>query len=121
MDGKSKRINVQKLNTPEIKEESRLELRNRYCILKAVTGTRNVNKNLIQVKDVFIDTSEKILGFKERNRKEWITEGTWKIIQQRKKAKGKLNGCQENDRDSLVKEYCEEVHEVKEMTQDKCK
>jgi hypothetical protein len=54
--------------------------------------------------DVFIVTGEKILVFEERNRKVWITEETWEMIQERQKAKGKLNGCQENDRDRLVKE-----------------
>jgi hypothetical protein len=39
------------------------------------------------------------------------------MIQERKTVKGKLNGCQEKDRDRLVKEYYEKVHEVKKMTQ----
>jgi hypothetical protein len=40
----------------------------------------------------------------------------------RRKAKGKLNRCHENDRDRPVKEYYEKVYEVKKMTwQDKRK
>jgi F0F1-type ATP synthase beta subunit len=110
MDMKNKRINVQKFNLPEIKEEFKLVLRNRFSILEALTDTGIINRKWTQVKGVFIETSEKILGFKERNRKAWITEETWKMIQERKKAKGKLNGYQENDRDRLVKEYYVKVH-----------
>jgi hypothetical protein len=65
MNTKSKRINVQKLNIPEVKEEFKLELRNRFSILEAVTDMGNINKKWTQVKDVFMETSKKILGFKE--------------------------------------------------------
>jgi hypothetical protein len=84
MDMKSKRINVQKSNIPEIKEQFRLEIRNRFSVLEALTGTGNINQKWTQVKAVFIETSEKILGFKERNRKAWITEEMRKMIQETK-------------------------------------
>jgi hypothetical protein len=84
MDMKSKRINVQKSNIPEIKEQFRLEIRNRFSILEAVTGMGNINQKWTQVKDVLIETTEKSLGFKERNRKASITEDMRKMIQERK-------------------------------------
>jgi hypothetical protein len=43
IDMKSKRINVQKLNIPKIKEEFELELRNRFRILERVTDMENTN------------------------------------------------------------------------------
>jgi hypothetical protein len=60
MDTKSTKTNVQKLNIPEIKEEFKLELRNRFSILEAVTDMGNINQKWTQVKDIFIESSEKI-------------------------------------------------------------
>jgi hypothetical protein len=56
------------------------------------------------------------LKVKERNRKVWIIKETWEMIQERKEAEEKLNGCQENDRDRLTKEYYEKIHEVMKIT-----
>jgi hypothetical protein len=44
MDMKNKKMTVQKLNIPEIKEEFKLVLRNRFSILEAVTDMGNTNQ-----------------------------------------------------------------------------
>jgi hypothetical protein len=65
IDMKSKRINVQKLNTPKIKEGLRLNLRNRFSVSETVTDMGNTNQEWTQVKVVFTRTNEKILDLKK--------------------------------------------------------
>ena len=43
------------------------------------------------IKNVYIETSEKILGFRENQQKEWISEDTWKETKTRKLAKEGVN------------------------------
>ena len=40
---------------------------------------------------VYIETSEQILGFREKQQKEWISEETWKETETRKLAKENEN------------------------------
>lgn len=67
-----------------------------------------------RVKSIFMDPAIDILGYKENLRKEWISDETWRIIEQRKLVKADLNRAktrgaklslqtQHNDLDKLVK------------------
>jgi hypothetical protein len=46
-----------------------------------------------EVKDCYLNTSEKILVFRNRLQKEWMSENIWEEIENRKKAKNCLNQC----------------------------
>lgn len=42
-------------------------------------------------KNVYIETSEEIMGFRENQQKEWISEETWKETERRKLSKENVN------------------------------
>jgi len=83
-----KKYNVQKFLKPSIREEFKLELKNRFSVLSTQNEDTNIEASWKAIKNVYIETSEKILGFRE---KEWISEETWKKIETRKLAKENVN------------------------------
>jgi uncharacterized protein YjcR len=64
-------------------------------------------------KNVCIETSENILGLRENQQKEWISEETWKEIETRKLAKEKVNRSKKDNRKLLHKQYSEVNNRVK--------
>jgi len=44
-----------------------------------------------KIRTIFTETSEKVLGFKEKNKKDWMTQQTWEKIRERKKVKDEMN------------------------------
>jgi hypothetical protein len=44
-----------------------------------------------EAKSALIKTTEEVIGYRERGRKEWLSTGTWNTIKQRREAKMKLN------------------------------
>ncbi len=39
------------------------------------------------IKKAYTEIAEKVIGFRKKNDKEWLTAGTWKKIEERKEAK----------------------------------
>jgi hypothetical protein len=72
---RTKKYNVQKLQTPSVRDEFKLELKNRFSVLSIQNETTDIEANW-RGKNVYIETSEKILGFRENRQKEWISEET---------------------------------------------
>jgi len=73
-----KKYNVQKLQMPSVKEEFKLELKNRFSVLSTQNEDTDIEESWKAIKNVYIETSEKIMGFRENQQKEWISEETWK-------------------------------------------
>ena len=86
-----KKYNVQKLQKSSIWEEFKLELKNRFSILSTQNGDTDIETSWKAIKNEYIETSEKTLGFRENQQKEWISEETWKEIETRKVAKENVN------------------------------
>ncbi|XP_076090000.1 uncharacterized protein LOC143062030 [Mytilus galloprovincialis] len=77
----------------------------------------SINNQWLKVEEIYKETSEKVLGYKRQIHKEWITQGTWKLIDERKEINNKL--CQtysERIKDKLRKEYSECNKKVKKAT-----
>jgi Spy/CpxP family protein refolding chaperone len=76
----------------EIKNEFKIKLQNRYQELQR---TDDQNEDIEEIwnatKSALIKTTEEVIGYRERDRKEWMSSGTWDMIKQRKEAKMKLN------------------------------
>jgi hypothetical protein len=54
-------------------------------------ATQDVNEKWQKIDSILKETSETVTGYKEKVRKDWLTENTWKLIQERKRAKAALN------------------------------
>jgi len=85
------KYNVQKLQMPSVREEFKLELKNRFSVLSTQNEDTDIEESWKAIKNVYIETSSKILGFRETRQKEWISEETWKERERRKLAKENVN------------------------------
>jgi len=91
IETRRKKYNVQELQMPTVREECKLELKNRFSVLSTQNKDTDSEESWKTIKNVYIETSEKILGFRENQQKEWISEETWKEIERRKLAKENVN------------------------------
>ena len=76
---------------PSVREEFKFELKNRFSVLSTQNEDTDIEESSKVIKNVYIETSEKILGFRENQQKEWISEETWKETERRKLAKENVN------------------------------
>jgi len=76
---------------PSVREEFKLELKNRFSVLSTQNEDTDIEESWKAIKNVYIETSEKILGFRENQQKQWISEETWKETEIRKLAKENVN------------------------------
>jgi hypothetical protein len=124
---KRKRLDISRLRDPTIKEEFSLELRNRFSALADLTqdgdqeeaandgdDPAGVQEKWDNIKKVYLETAEKVVGYKKRKNKEWITEVTWKKINERKRLKDKVL-CTKSPRlqEHAKQEYRAKDREVK--------
>jgi hypothetical protein len=85
-----KRLDVKKLENAQLKQEYKMELRNRFEALN-YSDDEDVEETWNKIKGIYLETAENILGFKEINKKDWMSEETWTKIQKRKNIKKMLN------------------------------
>ena len=67
---KKKKYNVQKLQMPSVREEFKLELKNKFSAHSAQNEDTDIEESWKAIKNVYTETSEKILGFRENQQKE---------------------------------------------------
>ena len=91
-----------RLRDATVKSQFTLELKNRFQILED-TPADDINQLCSKIEKVFTDTSEEILGHRKKERKEWISEGTWKLIEERTATKQlMITGIEEDRADAAV-------------------
>jgi hypothetical protein len=90
-DTRRKKHNVQTLQMPSVREEFKFELKNRFSVLSTQNEDTGIEEGWKTIKNEYIETSEKILGFRGNRQKEWISEETWKETERRKVAKENVN------------------------------
>ncbi|CAG2197760.1 unnamed protein product [Mytilus edulis] len=63
--------------------------------------------------EIYLKTSEDILGYKNKERKEWISEKTWALIMERKVLKSKTNQATGEQQEVMKDLYNSKEKEVK--------
>ncbi|CAG2222390.1 unnamed protein product [Mytilus edulis] len=109
-------LHVNRLKDPEIKEKFVIELRNRFRVLDEIDPTEDnsIEKKWENIKEVYQNTSEKIIGFRKSSNKQWLTSDTWKAIDERAKLKEKVLSTRSSRlNEQTQKEYSEKDKEVK--------
>ena len=77
IEKRRKKCNVQKLQIPCVREEFKLELKNRFSVLSIQNEDTDSEERWKTINNVYTETSEKILGFREKQQKEtWC----WEVI-----------------------------------------
>ena len=110
-----KQLDSTKLKCPSLKQQFVLEIRNRFQALADTTeDDTSVNTKWDVIKNTYVDAAIKILGYKKKNNKKWITPGTWQKIEERKQLKAKLlNTKSLRLQEQVKKAYTSKDKEVK--------
>lgn len=68
-----------------------MELRNRFSTLESESELKEptINNKCNAIKTIYTKTAEKVLGFKQKGGKNWISANTWQKIKDRKQLKAK--------------------------------
>jgi hypothetical protein len=74
------KFNTTKLKGKETKSAFTLKLKNRFEALANITEETTIEDHWSEVKEAFKTTCTEVLGRKVQQHKEWLTEGTWKLI-----------------------------------------
>ena len=69
-----------------------------------------VEKKWKNFKNIYNETAEKVLGFRKRKVKPWISVESWKLIEER----GKLKVATEDAKSQRIKERKKEQHRMKD-------
>ena len=101
-----------RLRDASVKGQFTIELKNRFQILED-NPVDDVNELCTKIEKVITDTSEEVLGHKKRERKEWISENTWKLVDERKATKQCMLTGSEEDRADAAELYREKDKAVK--------
>ena len=73
-----------------------MELRNRFSTpeasseMEAEPTINTINSKWNTIKTIYSETAQKVLGFKQKGAKEWISANTWQTVEERKQLKAKM-------------------------------
>jgi hypothetical protein len=89
-----KKFDVDKLRDNKTRNKFNITLRNRFEILGNLepdNSNLSIDEKWKTISDLHKETCEKCLGYRRKQKsKEWITPGTWNMIDSRKEAKKKV-------------------------------
>ena len=109
-------LDIAKLNAPSMKKDFVLELRNRFNILNDLDeeDEPSVQKQWDTIKETYVEATKKVVGYRKKNNKVWISPGTWKKIEERRKLKERsLNTKSKRIQEQVEAEYKIKDKEVK--------
>ena len=76
--------------------------------------TRDVDKMWEQQKKTYVESAEEVFGFRKSKGKPWMSEDTWKLIDERRGIKTKIDSTRsERIKNKMRNEYREKDREVK--------
>ena len=103
---KRKHLDITKLKSPPIRNRFVLDLRNRFSVLadSIQDDTPDIDSQWESFKTNYVESATKVLGFKQRNKKDWITTNTWEKILERKHLKVKMISTKSSRLQSQIQE-----------------
>ncbi|CAG2216624.1 unnamed protein product [Mytilus edulis] len=110
-----------RLKDNKIRQKFNTEVKNRYQVLREIDdNNENMGENITEIwdniKDIYTKTAEKVLGLKNRKRKQWLSDKTWENIKERKAIKIKINAAKSNRlKTKLQSDYRDKDKEVKKV------
>ncbi|KAK9727543.1 hypothetical protein QE152_g19131 [Popillia japonica] len=105
---KKKQYDIQKLQEEDTLRKWNKQLQ-KFSVTKQQQDGDNIDGKWVQIKEIIHGTARKVIGYREQERKKWISEDTWNMIKKRKELKAKLNGMDGNsvNYEDIRKEYRE--------------
>lgn len=83
----SRKFNIEKLTFAERRDLFKREIN----IQRETCPKQTIEGKWQQIRDTYTNVARDVLGFKESKRKSWISEETWKKIEERRQIKQQLN------------------------------
>ena len=113
-----KRFDTTKLQRPEIRKAFSVELKNRFQCLDEL---EDVETFWHEITKCYKETATDMIGFKAKGHKPWISNESWKLVDERRQLKEKSNNSRsERLKNSLNAKYSDKDKEVKKsMRNDK--
>ena len=111
-DSRMGKFNVQRLRNEDISQQFKIELTNKFQALQEEEeiSLSEFNKEILEV-------SQQVLGPCKRTKEAWISEDSWKLIEERKRIKHKmLNSKSPRIKENTRKEYSNMDKQVKKST-----
>ena len=103
---------------PANKERFRIELRNRFAALEGMEEDEGVNAIWDGFKSVFNETAEATIGKRKKEVKEWMTDDTWRTIEERKTVKIKMTSSKST---RIAGRFREEYQRLDREVKQKCR
>lgn len=92
-DHRQRKLDIAKLQYPKKNKEFVLELRNRFSTSEVPSEMEEeltINSKWNPIKTIYFETAQKVLGFKQKGAKEWISANTGLKVEERKQLKAKM-------------------------------
>jgi hypothetical protein len=120
-DSKTRKMDYQKLHDQDTKDHFTLEHRNRFALLEngfiRQEVDTDINTKWIQIKELYTDTAQEVLGYKIKTKKTWMLHNSWELIKERKKLKQIINQANTMDREEILKiQYRDLRKKIKKST-----
>lgn len=108
MEKRSKVFDSDRLKNKDTAQKFSIKLQNKFAALEE--QPENVEDRWQQIKKVFVETGEEVIGYRKRKSKPWITEETEKKIEERKNLKEKKNQAKGNEEIAATTEAYNSKH-----------
>ena len=115
-----KKYNTATFKVPEVAQKVKIELQNRFSCLADNEANNSDDQAQAQdlkndwkkIKETYQKTAEKVLGFRSRSNKPWISAESWKEIDNRRELERKMDST----RSERVREQLRNAYSAKEET-----
>ena len=107
-----------KLSNEAIKHQFAIELSNRFEVLNS-TPVDDINALCDNAQKAFTNASEAVLGYRRGERKTWISDPTWQLVEERKRIKLRMLNGSDQESQAAAYEYREKDKEVKKECKDR--
>ena len=91
-----KKIDLNRLKKEEIQEQYTVEINNRFAALQNPNNT-TAQEDWENFRINTMEAAKETIGFVNRDRKKWISDTTWSLIEERRQAKSAMEGDEGSD------------------------
>ncbi|CAG2192915.1 unnamed protein product [Mytilus edulis] len=110
-----KKFNVDLFKDPKVVQDYHILLQNKFSVLENLHDDEtSINTAWEMTRDSIVQACEETVGYLQQNRKQWMSENTWKIVNERRQVKEKvLTAITRQQKKQTQEQYSNKDKEVK--------
>ena len=93
----TKKVDIERLRIPEVKERYEIEIKNRFEALSGMVEEANLDEAVDIVNHTIKKTAEEVIGFKKYKKEPWISDQVLSLADQRRLIKAKMNNSPQDE------------------------